>query len=63
MGTWSHDAEDVPVTEKAETFAPATDRDEWNTRARGESVGKLLPADRGAGYGGVGDAVSERNFF
>jgi hypothetical protein len=58
MGTWSGGAEEVPVTEKGEKLAPATDWDEWHTSIRGESAGKLKPVN-----GGVGDEVSERNFF
>jgi hypothetical protein len=58
MGTWSDGAEEVPVTEKGEKLASATDCDEWQSSVPGESPGKSMHVN-----GGVGGGVSKRNFF
>jgi hypothetical protein len=58
MGTWSGGAGEVPVTAKGEKLAPAIDWDEWHPSIRGKSAGKLIPVN-----GGVGDEMSEHNFF
>jgi hypothetical protein len=58
MGTWSDGAEEVPVTEKSEKLASATDWDQWHSSIRGESPGKSMHFN-----GGVGGGVSKGNFF
>jgi hypothetical protein len=58
MGIWSGGAEEVPVTEKGEKLASATDWDEWHSSIRGELPGKSMHVN-----GGVGGGGSKRNFF
>ncbi|KAE8451722.1 hypothetical protein EG329_003179 [Mollisiaceae sp. DMI_Dod_QoI] len=38
LGTWTGGADDVPVTEKREQFAPATEWDDWHPSIRGKSA-------------------------
>ncbi|KAF8865654.1 hypothetical protein BDZ45DRAFT_796456 [Acephala macrosclerotiorum] len=62
LGRWRGGADDVPVTEMGEEFAPAAEWDEWHPSIRGKYIAKELSPHSGVGDELLGTISFDKKF-